>query len=569
LNRNGCGVAAAVCSLVAVAVMMTYVGAAAQLRVKWVFNATQGLESPVSSGHQGCQTVWDIDEDGIDEIIFGTPWGDSKRLWCIGADGAFKWSYPPMDLDGLPGYWISKVSLVDVNRDGRYELCFAGGGRLHALDGEGRIIWTWDNPNVGADIPGPPQAHDIDGDGFVDFFVADETGYLYRLNYEGHLVWSSHLCSNAVGQPTIADIDRDGGCELVVASWDGCLYCLDAGTGREEWRFHTSANIRSPPIVADVNKDSEYEALVWSEGSLSDAPLSEGGTLFCISFYGTEIWSLRLPGKDRTGLVQQVMPSIADFDGDGSMDMAIMASAYLGQISNVSSTDGNVGYIISVYGHDNSVYVIDIGGTVPRVKYALNFTEMSLKGMIPRATSHSFSSCQSQLVADIDGDNRQEILWLAPYPIVTDAATGAVEAYYVSADAVWDGPGQRNGGWWGDVDKDRRSEWICGAGAAYCSFLTGCRQQTGVYCLTLDGKFPAQSPWPEYYHSACPAEYQNLQDWLGLKAAYSNSLWFPMDELLLAGFLSLAALGSVRRSCRRNASHSPSLAVQPQLLRQL
>jgi len=111
--------------------------------------------------------------------------------------------------------------LIDVNRDGRYELCLAEGGRLHALDGKGQIIWTWDNPNVGRDILGPPQAYDIDGDGFVDFFVADEAGYLYKLTHEGRLVWSSHPCSNTIGQPTIADIDRDGGCELLVASWDG------------------------------------------------------------------------------------------------------------------------------------------------------------------------------------------------------------------------------------------------------------------------------------------------------------------------------------------------------------
>ena len=321
-------------------------------------------------------------------------------------------------------------------------------------------------------------------------------------------------------------------------------------TAGEEWRFKTSASIRSPPIVADVNRDSEYEVLVLSEGPVSDGPLSEGGTLFCVSFYGAEIWDLTFPGKDRTGLVQQVMQSIGDFDGDGSMDMAVMTSAYLGRISNSSSIDGNVTYTISVYGHDNSAYVIDIGGVVPKVKYVLNFTEMSLKGMIPRAGSraapavHSHSSYQ--LVADIDGDNRQEILWLAPYPIVTDAATGAVEAYYLKDDMVRGL--EENGGWWGDVDRDGKSEWICGAADAWCHVSKGCYQQTQVFCLAMDGKFPAGSPWPEYYHSACPVEYQNVQDWLGLKAAYSNSLWFPVDELLLAGFLSLVALSLVRGS---------------------
>ena len=52
-------------------------------------------------------------------------------------------------------------------------------------------------------------------------------------------------------------------------------------------------------------------------------------------------------------------------------------------------------------------------------------------------------------------------------------------------------------------------------------------RETMVYCLTMGGSFPAKSPWPEYHHSAYPAVYQAQQEWLSLKAAYSNSLWFP------------------------------------------
>jgi hypothetical protein len=50
----------------------------------------------------------------------------------------------------------------------------------------------------------------------------------------------------------------------------------------------------------------------------------------------------------------------------------------------------------------------------------------------------------------------------------------------------------------------------------------------------MDGKFPADSWWPEYTHSAYPADYQAKQTWLKLKGAYSNSLWFPIEESLFA-----------------------------------
>jgi len=126
-------------------------GAVGQLTLKWTINTSSIIPGKTfGAGHQGCQTIWDIDQDGANEIIFGTRRGDSKRLWCFDANQNLEWIYPPVSQDGLPGDPISKVSLIEVNKDGRYELCLAGrGGRLHVLDGYGHTVWTWDNPSLG------------------------------------------------------------------------------------------------------------------------------------------------------------------------------------------------------------------------------------------------------------------------------------------------------------------------------------------------------------------------------------------------------------------------------------
>jgi hypothetical protein len=81
---------------------------------------------------------------------------------------------------------------------------------------------------------------------------------------------------------------------------------------------------------------------------------------------------------------------------------------------------------------------------------------------------------------------------------------------------------QESGGWWGDVDGDGISEWVC-------EINGNSHPQTQLYCLTMDGKFPARAYWPEYYHCAYPAEYQIEQNWLLLKGSYSNSLHFPIE----------------------------------------
>ena len=119
-----------------------------------------------------------------------------------------------------------------------------------------------------------------------------------------------------------------------------------------------------------------------------------------------------------------------------------------------------------------------------------------------------------------DGDNEQEILWLVPFPVVTDAATGRLEGYF--ANNISRGV-QTNGAWWGDVDGDGYSEWLVELKGEGC-------EETLKYCLTMGGEFPAKAYWPGYYHSAYPGEYQAEQDWLLLKAAYSNGLWFPIPE---------------------------------------
>ena len=485
--------------------MLIRVGAIDQqlgLEVKWVFNTSaQVTDKSFGAGHQGCFTVWDVDGDGVNEVLFGTRRGDSKRLWCINADGTFQWMYPPLNEDGLPGDPTSVVSLVDVNNDGVYELCLAGrGGRLHVLNGDGNIVWTWDNPNPGQAMHGAPQAFDVDGDGFVEFFLNDNPGYVHRVSHNGEWVWTSFQCgSGNQGHPTICDIDRDGEYEVIWACMDHHVYCVSAKDASLEWKFDTGGNIKGKPvIVADVNKDGEYEAVTWN-----DEP---GNSVYILSYYGKELGRWTSPHE---GANIRIGQPIGDIDGDGNLDMAVMDS--------------------------KAVYCIDLVTTT--TKWEVNFTEWSEQGLLPPgATVSHWSSYQT--IADIDGDGELEILWLAPFPIITDGATGRLEAYYLN-EHVAINRRQENGGWWGDVDGDGISEWICE--------LNGLSHpQTQVYSLTMNGNFPAESPWPEYYHSAYPAEYQNQQDWLTLKSAYSNSLWFPMEQqipelgsLIVACFLVL------------------------------
>jgi outer membrane protein assembly factor BamB len=478
--------------------------AATEMTVKWSFNTSgQFADKVFGAGHQGSMTIYDIDGAGMNEVLFGTRRGDSKRLWAINGDGSFQWIYPALGEDGLPGDPTSKVSIVDVDNDGTNELALAGrGGRLHILNGDGSVKWTWDNPTAGDAMHGGPQAMDVDGDGNVEFFLNDNSGFIHRVDNTGNLVWTSFQSgAGNQGQPTIADIDRDDEYEILYASQDFNVYCINALTGAEEWRFDTGANQQTNQvIVADVNNDGEFEAVTWT-----DAPSS---AIFIISFYGTELARWTLPSEGNIRICQ----AMGDVDNDGIMEMAIMSSvgAFLVQL-----------------------------GDAPMTEWEVNFTAWSEQGLIGEgAQANHWTSYQ--LIADIDGDGAQEIIWLAPFPIVTDAATGALEAYYWNEMFRLNNRAE-NGAGWGDADGDGMSEYI--------AEVTGHTRggDTLVWALSLGGAFPADSSWPEYYHSALPAADQLAADWLVLKAAGSNSLWFPMPEVLLPSIAALLCIGLLRR----------------------
>jgi hypothetical protein len=477
------------------------------LELEWIFNTSDQFdEVRFGAGHQGAFTVYDIDADGRNEILFGTRRGDSKRIWCLeqGEPGPkLEWIYPEMTRDGLPGDPTTKPSLIDVDGDGVYEICFAGrGGRLHVLRPDGTVLWTWDNPYEGEAMHGAPQAWDVDGDGYVEFFLNDNPGYVHRVNHFGDLVWTSHQSgAGNQGHPTICDVDRDGRYEVIYTSQDHNLYCLSADTGQRKWVFDSGQNMKQKnDIVMDLNDDGEYEIIIWGDR----------GAIHIVSCFGEEISRWEAP-REWTSI--RSTQALGDVDEDGSMDLAVMTAS--------------------------GVFVIDLGGTMPTTKWGANFTRLSEEGLLPEgAISDHFSTYQ--LIADIDGDGEQEILWLAPFPIVTDGATGAIEGYYVN-DHIARSRRQENGAWWGDVDGDGISEWIC-------ELNGNSHPETLVYCLTMGGSFPADAWWPEYYHCALPGAEQRASEWLKLKAPYSNAHFFPVVEgsmvllmlILLSAFPALA-----------------------------
>jgi len=214
----------------------------------------------------GPAAVGDIDGDGVDEIFFTAAEG---YLYCLNADGAFRWSVyighnsqysgPVLaDLGSGPrvciggtldsvrcidavgdvtwsqrgagaGFIEVGLSVGDISGDGRDDIAFVHQGRaLQAVDGEGDMLWSTFE-YVGGDQPFGPSIADIDGDGKMELLLSQRSGVKTRIvRSDGSLMEEQEIPGGMSGGPVVADVDGDGLLEVLMLSIsDGELRCFN------------------------------------------------------------------------------------------------------------------------------------------------------------------------------------------------------------------------------------------------------------------------------------------------------------------------------------------------------
>jgi hypothetical protein len=332
------------------------------------YNTRKGLGGDADTNGQGQQgygcyglnvSIGNIDDDAQQEVIVTY---DNHQINAFKADGtsilaAPYFTNPATEYLNRPLDWGQFIRWVDpLVEENHYHL------HTDAWPDVKTTMWLqW--------TASPPSVADIDGDGknevigipnaemkdpyetqgyaFMVLQGAQNGGARSAMRLPGWetLPMSAKPVPRAEGDwyppsgvpaPVLANILGDSRPEIIAAIDDGAIYAVSPDA-QILWHYNyakgAAKTFASEPVVVDLNRDGVPE-IVFGTYALS----ANAGRLVILSNTGAELYDIPLPGQnndEKNGIGVPAAPSVADLDGDGTLEIVLLTFDHGVDVFNV------------------------------------------------------------------------------------------------------------------------------------------------------------------------------------------------------------------------------------------
>jgi hypothetical protein len=385
-----------------------------------------GQDIDLPAGRCCALAIADVTNDGIPDLIVASSNGFPISIAVLAGngDGTFQQplvtTFQPINITGFPELKFPAV-VGDINGDGKMDLVLPdiSNNALYTLLGDNSGKFK-NNGTIHASATGPAYLVDLTGSHILDLIATDPIGAgfaVYRGKGDGTFPsFTSYSLQTSAGPFLLVDVNRDGHPDILV---DYNPSQLGYFPGKPDGTFGTFIPLGNSPSsnqlvsAGDLNGDGIPDLTFITPSGIAVA-LGQTGPAF-----GPPLTTIT-GGSTSPYSTLPIIPAVADFNGDGHLDLAMAAEGgiaiFLGKGNGTfASTEfydmgQEVGSaaVADFSGHGFQDIAVTLPAPFPRLLLG-NGTGTFTLGPDPNTSYASSGALVTLLPADFNGDGKPDL----------------------------------------------------------------------------------------------------------------------------------------------------------------